>query len=300
VDPTTAATLANQFQQLYGVPVKVTRLVSGPLTARYAAEAQAGKPVADVVIAANDPFFSDGLSQGWFLPMTAKEVPNIAQVPKTFQYQGSVGVGTSRLNGVAVNTGVVSKADTPTTWQQLTDPKWKGKLVTDDPRTIPVVMAQWQALDQKLGDSYLKKIAQQDVEWAPSLVTGVQEVAAGERTAAFGINQGHVSPLIATAPNAPVTQPINYLKPVDLGFAWNAGVSKNSANPAGGRLFINWLLTDQGQQLFNGATLSPSVLPNITIPGAPPITKNFVDLTTHENTPTTQQTHILTLLGLNK
>ncbi|WP_162940084.1 ABC transporter substrate-binding protein [Gryllotalpicola protaetiae] len=299
VDPTTAATLANQFQQLYGIPVQVTRLVSGPLVARYTAEAQAGKPVADVVIAANEPFFADGLSKGWLLPMTSAQVPNIAQLPKTFQYDGSVGVGTSRLSGLAVNTQLVTSG-APTTWQQLTDAKWKGKMVTDDPRTIPVVLAQWQALDKKLGDSYLQKIAQQDVEWAPSLVTGVQEVAAGEKTLAFGINQGHVSPLISTAPNAPVTQPITYLKPVDVGFAWNAGVSAHSGNPAGGRLFINWLLTDQGQQLFNGATLSPSVLPAVTIPGAPPITKDFVDLTTNENIPTTEETRILNLLGLNK
>jgi iron(III) transport system substrate-binding protein len=296
VDPATAASLAAAFQKQYGITVNVTRLVSGPIVARYTAEAEAGNPVADVVIAANAPFFADGLSKGWFLPMTAKEVPNIASVPKTFQFDGSVGVGTSRLNGLAVNTQLVSSA--PTTWNALLASKWKGKMVSDDPRTIPVVLAQWVALDKKLGDSYLKKIAQQDVEWAPSLVTGVQEVAAGEKDIAFGINQGHVSPLLATAPTAPVTQPIVLLKPVDLGFAWNGGVSKNSPNPAGGRLFINWLLTKQGQVLFNGATDSPSVLPGVTIPGAAPIGKDFVDL--GESTSPAEQTRILGLLGLNQ
>jgi iron(III) transport system substrate-binding protein len=298
VDPTTAASLGAAFQKAYGIPVTVTRLVSGPIVARYTAEATAGNPVADVVIVADEPFFADGLSKGWFLPMTAKEVPNVANVPKTFQFDGSVGVGTSRLNGLAVNTGIVSKSATPTTWNELLAAKWKGKLVTDDPRTIPVVLAQWVALDKKLGDGYLKKMATQQVEWAPSLVTGVQEVAAGEKDIAFGINQGHVSPLLATAPSAPVTQPIVLLKPVDLGFAWNGGVSKKSANPAGGRLFIDWLLTKQGQELFNGATDSPSVLPSVTIPNAAPIGPNFVNL--GEATSPAEQTRILGLLGLNQ
>ena len=298
VDPATADTLAKTFEEKYGIKVAVTRLVSGPIVARYSAEASSGDPVADLMIVANRPFFEDGLAKGWFLPMTADQIPNIDKVPKTFQYDGSVGVGTSRLNGLVANTGLVSKSDTPTTWEDLLEPKFKGKLVGNDPRTIPVVLNQWVALDKKLGDGYLKKIAQQNVSWAPSLVAGVQEVAAGEKLVAFGINQGHVNPLLATAPTAPVTQPIVLLKPVDLGFAWNAGVSAKSPNPAAARLFINWLLTNDGQKLFNGATLSPSVLPGVEIPGAAKLGPDFLDV--GGSTSESEKARILSLLGLDK
>lgn len=294
-DPNTAQRLADAFGKKYGIKVTFTRLTSGPIAARYDAEAQSGAFNADVVMIADAPFFAQALHNGWMLPMTPKVVPNIGLDPveKKFQFYGSVGIGVSRLDLFVSNTGLVSASDRPSTWQDLLNPRWKGKLLTDDPRTIPVVMGQWALLDQKLGDNFLRGIAAQNVQWVPSLVTGVQEVAAGERDAAFGANQLHVAPLLASAPNAPIFE--THLGGLDFGFVWNAGVSAKSPNPAAGRLFVNWLLSGQGQEIFNGPG-NNSVLPQVNVPGSPPLSPKFVTLSSDVSAQ--KQAHILSLLGL--
>src|SRR5262249_40475837 len=161
-----------------------------------------------------------------------------------------VGIGLSRLDGVVINTNAIKGSDVPKTWQDLTNPRFKGRLIAGDPRTVPVNMGLWKILRATYGDAYLKAMAGQNIQWVASRVSGVQTVAAGERDAAMGANLLHMNPLLASAPTAPVS--LVHMTGPDVGFVWNAGVSTKSPNPAAGQLFVNWLLSGQGQLLFNG------------------------------------------------
>ena len=78
---------------------------------------------------------------------------------------------------------------------------------------------------------------------------------------------------------------------------WNAGASKRSPNPAGARLFLNWLISAQGQVIFNTMQHTNGVLPNVKIPGSEPLGEKFITLTTNVS-PENQQ-KILSLLGLS-
>ena len=82
----------------------------------------------------------------------------------------------------------------------------------------------------------------------------------------------------------------------DLGFVWNAGVSANSPNPAAGQLFVNWLLSGQGQLLFNGPG-NNSVLPKVAIQGSAPLSAKFITLQT--NVGDAKKSQILSMLGLS-
>ncbi len=273
----------------------VTHLV-GTAEAEYQSDAEAGSYPADVVLDAGDQtFFKTGAKQGWFLNLTAKNVPNIANLPKQFQYGTSVGVGTDRLNGVFANTHLVTSANRPTTWKDLLGSQFKGQMVTDTPKTVKVELDLWIYLDKIYGDKFLTSMAAQDIQWQSSLVTGVQEVSAGEKLVAFGANQAHALGLLTTDPTAPISK-IVYLKPPDAGFIWTAGVSTKSPNSPGGRLFVNWMLTPQGQRIMNATDQSPAVLPSVKVPGAPPFGKTFVQLTS--NPPAGPSAHVLSLLGL--
>lgn len=293
-DQVTCQKLADAFGKKYGIKVTFTRLTSGPIAARYTAEAQAGKEAADAVMIADAGFFANALSKGWMQPVNATTVPNVATIAKKFQFYGSVGVGVSRLTGVVINTNNVKGADIPKTWSDLLKPRWKNKLLAGDPRTVPVNMGFWKQLRTTYGDSFVSGMGNQGIQWVQSLVTGIQSVAAGERDAAVGANELHMAPLLASAPNAPVK--MIHLTGPDMGFVWNAGVSKSSPNPAAGQLFVNWLLSGQGQLLFNGIG-NNSVLPNVTIKGSSPLTSKFVTLQT--NVGPTKQSQILSMLGLS-
>lgn len=293
-DQVTCQKLADAFGKKYGIKVTFTRLTSGPIAARYTAEAQAGKEAADAVMIADAPFFANAVSKGWMKPMKFSTVPNSATLAKKFQFYGSVGIGISRLTGVVINTNRVTGSDIPKTWSDLTKPRWKGKLLAGDPRTVPVNMGMWKQLRTTYGDSFVSNMGKQGIQWVSSLVSGVQSVAAGERDAAFGANELHMAPLLAAAPNAPVK--MIHLTGPDLGFVWNAGVSANSPNPAAGQLFVNWLLSGQGQLLFNGPG-NNSVLPKVAIQGSTPLSAKFITLQT--NVGDAKKSEILSMLGLS-
>jgi len=296
VNETTMKELAKAFEAKEGIKVTYTRLVTGPVVARYTAEATNGTPGADVVILGNEPFFADGLSKGWFRDVTPATVPNAKDLAPEYQFKGSLGVGLQRLDGVVVNADNVKPEDAPKTWNDLLDPKWKGKIVANDPRAIPIIMAQYQELGKKLGDQFLAGLGKQDIQWSASGLAGVQAVAAGERGVMIGANDGFIIPLLATAPNAPISK-LAILSDAHLGYAWNAGVSAKSANSENGMKFLDWLLTPEGQQIFNGPSKTPAVLAGVTIAGAFAPEPDFVVLSATV-TPEDQK-HVLTLLGLS-
>jgi iron(III) transport system substrate-binding protein len=285
--------MADAFGKMYGIKVTFTRLTSGPIAARYAAEAQSGNTAADVVMIADAPFFANALANKWMMPINPTTVPNVATIAKKFRFYGSAGIGISRLDGVVINTNALKGSDMPKTWRDLTNSRFKGRLLAGDPRTVPVNMGLWKVLRATYGDDFVKAMGGQGIQWVASLVSGVQTVAAGERDAAMGANPLHMNPLLASAPNAPVQ--LLHMTGPDVGFVWNAGVSTKSPNPAGGQLFVNWLLSGQGQILFNGPG-NNSVLPAVTIAGSAPITDKFITLAT--NVSPDKQQQILSLLGL--
>ncbi len=291
-DQVTCQKLADAFSKKYGIKVTFTRLTSGPIAARYTAEAQSGHEAADAVMIADAPFFANSVAKGWMQPMSYTTGPNVATVARKFQFDGSVGVGVSRLTGIVINTNKVTGANVPKTWSDLLKPFWKNELLAGDPRTVPVNLGMWKQLRTTYGDNFVQSLGSQGIQWVASLVTGVQEVAAGERDGAFGANELHEAPLLAAAPTAPVK--MIHLTGPDMGFVWNAGVSKNSPNPAGGQLFVNWLLSGQGQKLFNGIG-NNSVLPNVQITGSTPLSSKFITLQTDVGP--TKQSQILQLLG---
>lgn len=295
-DPVTAQKLADAFKKRYGVDATFTRAVSGPLAARYTAEAQAGNFVADAVIISNPPFFADAFERQWTVRLrTWQDAPSLYTLAKKFKFHGSVGIGISRVNGVVINTNRVTGSSVPTTWQSLTNERFQGRMIIGDPRTVPVNMGIWQLLRKTFGDQYLRSIAAQRPRVVASMVSGVQAVAAGEADVAIGANILHMTPLLSSAPNAPV----RLLTPqtLDFGFTWNAGVSARSPNPAGGKLFVNWLLTPEGQRMFNEQG-GVSVLPNIRITGSDPIGEKYI--TVSSNVSAANQAQILSLLGLSR
>jgi spermidine/putrescine-binding protein len=116
-DPVTAQKLGDAFGKKYGIKVTFTRLTSGPIAARYTAEAQAGNFPADVVLIGDPYFLATALSKGWVMPMNPTTVPNVATLEKKFKFYGSVGVAISRVDGFVPNTKLVSPADYPKPWE---------------------------------------------------------------------------------------------------------------------------------------------------------------------------------------
>lgn len=277
LDPATATALGEAFQAKYGVALEFARMTSGDLTARYATEAEANVYTADLIIISADPFFDTAVERGWMFPMDAALVPEAAAIPARFLYPSSVALGLARSSNILINTDLVTGDAVPDSWQDLLDPTWKDQLLTGDPRGVPVALAAWQVLSETLGEDFVRALVAQNIDFQSSMVGGVQLIAAGERKGGFGGSQVHVNPLLETAPDAPIA--ILPMTGPEFGYEWRGGVSAKSAHPNAARLFVNWLLTPEGQTLLLEG-IGPSVRPDVVLPQHAPMGADFISLDT--------------------
>ncbi|MGH7833828.1 MAG: ABC transporter substrate-binding protein, partial [Candidatus Binatia bacterium] len=135
-------------------------------------------------------------------------------------------------------------------YDDLLDPKWKGKIGFDDPRTPGSGDAAWSFLYMIKGEEFLKKLA-------PNLV-----VMTERRQVADSVAKGKV--LIGIGPvyfsYAPFLKAGLPLKPLSLkegsyatSGAGNLGIIKDRPHPNAARVFVNWLLGKEGQELYTKA-----------------------------------------------
>jgi len=268
IDPAQQQEVIKAFNDTYGndIKVDVTRLVSGLMVQRYAAEASAGKVVADVLTAADGQFMVDAAQKGWLAKID--DLPALSSWPKQYWTGYAAKLSVAPLN-ISWNTNLVKDADAPKTWEALTDPKWKGQFLAVDPRNAPILMAWLYLMDQTYGDDYLRKLSTQNIRLVESTVPGTQQMAAGSGAILAPGVHGSINAL--QKQGAPVSDATPDLT---IGNENWAAVSTQAPHPNGARLLLNFLMSPKGQELVN-KDVSASVLPNI--PNTVTLPKQYKD-----------------------
>ncbi|HEY4135746.1 MAG TPA: extracellular solute-binding protein [Alphaproteobacteria bacterium] len=159
--------------------------------------------------------------------------------------------------GAAYNTKLIAAADAPKTYEDLLDPKWKGKMAWRDASDIGNMLFITNILmlmgDEK-GDDYLKKLAQQKiVNFSGSARTLVNRVIDGEYPLAIGIFLHH--PVISAQKGAPVAAlPIEPVPSLN----GTAVLVKGAPNPYSAMLLIDFMLSKEGQDTLEKADYLPA------------------------------------------
>jgi iron(III) transport system substrate-binding protein len=117
--------LVEPFEKKYGIKVNVWRSSSENVLQRVVTEARGNRFTADIV-ETNGPELEAISREKLFQPVKSPFLADIMPEAKR-PHGGWVG---TRLNVFvqAYNTGAVKKQDLPKKWEDLLDPKWKGKL----------------------------------------------------------------------------------------------------------------------------------------------------------------------------
>ncbi len=211
------------------------------LAVKVQTEAQAGQYLADA-------FELDSLStfrmrkQGLldaFVPPESETYPAYAK--------DAAGLGTvDRFVAVVIgyNTNLVSPADAPKTWNDLLDPKWKGKIVVEanDMELLGDMTAAW---GQDKAYALWDGIAAQQ----PAVISGHTEVADALASGSYSVTPTvyahRIEQLKAKG------KPVEWVK-TDPVFAYSQTVSlaAKAPHPATAKLFINWLLSEAGQTTY--------------------------------------------------
>ena len=235
--------ITDGFTEEYDIPVHVLRIATGGLVERFAGEQNAGVESADVLKVATYEIFED--EPDWFLPLDEELVPNLGDYPEesvsernaTLEIHPSV---------ITYNTDLVAEEDVPTSWEDMTDPRWQGQILLTDPRTTPTYMGWAELMRELYGVEYLEALAEQDFDLVESATPGAQQVAAGAYAFNFPAAPAHSAEL--RAQGAPVG--VAYIEEGSNGPAQEQGIVANALHPNAARLFMHYSLTEEASQLM--------------------------------------------------
>jgi iron(III) transport system substrate-binding protein len=144
------------------------------------------------------------------------------------------------------------KPEEITSWDSLLEPKWKGKMAILDPRTPGSGESTWAFLWRVKGDQYLTKLAAQDMLVGRNLRQLAESVARGKSALSIGVSYYTYLPFIKAG------LPVNSISSVKEGYyassgSGNVALLRNPPHPNASKVFLNWLLSQDGQTVFTKA-----------------------------------------------
>ncbi len=245
-------TFVKEFEKKYPfVKTSEWRNDSKNIIRKVTEEVKASRVLADVVETTSDGLGvlkREGLFQEYFSP-------EARFYPSELKPRGKNGFfylpNRETYNSLGFNTKSVPPASAPRSLKDLADPKWKGKMAI----TSTTTGARWvgNALES-LGREFLDKLSDQDVsvqDMAPAALINL--VVSGEIPLSPTIFDANVT--LAKQKGAPVEW--RPLEPV-VATVGSAALLAKAANPHTALLFIDYLLSKEGQQLImKGGLWSP-------------------------------------------
>lgn len=250
--------IAKAFESAYGIKLEN---ITGPGTGfieRLKTERRMGQMVGDVLQASVANVLM-AKEQG--MTLSAKGVPVFDEKdvwklhPFSFDRDGHLAILSTSEYSPYVNTKLVKKEEEPKSWQDFLQPKWKGKLVMPDPLSNSFVyVVAMGLLDNKMIDEkWLRQLGGQLV-LASNPRDALAKLSRGDvAVSVWGVS---VDAGIFIADGAPVKR-LN----VEEGLLVSATpltLISGSPHPNAAKLFVNWLLSKEGQTVYNRAMKASS------------------------------------------
>jgi len=145
------------------------------------------------------------------------------------------------------NTKLVSAQSLPKRYEDLLNPFWKNKMILEKDK-IDWFTAMLHILGREKGVKYMRELSKQNpmLRIGQSLIT--QLVAAGEATLQINGNAVTVNRMKEKG------APIDWVAPGPLpGLMVGVGLTSQGPHPAAAKLFVDFLLSREGQQLYQSA-----------------------------------------------
>jgi iron(III) transport system substrate-binding protein len=247
--PTESKPLADAFEKKHGIKVELWRALSDKVVQRVMTEAQGRRHSVDVVE-----------TNGPEMEMLAREKllaefhsPYLADLP-----QEAIPAHRTwfpdRLNFFVVgyNTAKVQRSEIPATYEGFTDPKWRGRigLEATDAEWMATLIKTWG--DDK-GMAYFRKLSAMKPDVRKGHVLLAELVAAGEVPVGLTMYNSNIVSL--KRKGAPIdfvaVQPVA-ARPQGI------GVARNAPHPHAAVLFADFVLSPEGQRLFESMGRVPA------------------------------------------
>lgn len=259
------ADLERNFGQKYkGIQLELIPGQVTPLASRILYEHRAGVRYFDVFISGPQLHL---VSQGATEPMGPYMILPGVKDPKHW-FGGHIWVDNKTTKGHVYafqaqftqpgfyNTDLV-RPDEVRSYDDLLEPKWKGKIGFHDPRRVGAGQAAWFYMWMVKGEGFLRKLAQQDLFITADFRQLSDLLAKGSLALAISASYSTILPHIqAGLPVKAVPTPKEGVHASSsLG---SVAIVKNPPHPHAAKVFVNWLLSKEGQEIFGRAVQQAS------------------------------------------
>lgn len=240
--------LVKGFQDKYDIRVEAMRLGGADGMNRFDAESKSGARTADVAVFADPAYFGKAAKAGHTVPIEETGVlPLVPDFPEKYvlpEYQTAV--LQIAIAGWSYNPDKVAEADLPTSWEDLLDPKWKGRLGVTPGATNLNSMLTWQMVEKEVGEDYLDKLRPQIKRVYPNLIPLQEAVGAGEVDIALSALEQVVLAMQERGTKIAFTRMSPTYYPT---ITW--GVSSRAASPNAARLLAVYMMSEDGTKTIN-------------------------------------------------
>jgi len=239
-----AQKVATAFEQKFGIKVELFRSGGTEVLRRFMMERDAGRIGADVLVTSDPAAAIDLAAKGLFVPF---KPAGIEQVPAALNDpDGNYVAQRVSLIAIYVRTDLIAAADVPKTWDDLTHPKYKGKLVMTDPSFTSLQVGVVAMMSKLRGWDYYEALNRNDVLIVPGNEQAVNLVKTGERPIAAGADSQYANEARHAG------HPIRNVFPADGTFAIPAvtAVVKGAAHPNAAKLLAEYHLSLEAERLW--------------------------------------------------
>ncbi len=244
LSPRTNDPIAKAFEKKYGIPVNYLAARGSEIRERIRAEQNAGRFLGDVLHHALSSVSTWAKDDNNLMPLgNIPNALNLKQPFKTLADRFQVPIFTINY-GFLVNTRIVKPQDEPKSWTDLLDPKWKGKMISDDPRAAGGGAVMFRMLHDRFGKDYLEKFAAQKPVLGRDYAVMARRVAQAE----FPL---YVPYILSDYSNIKGL-PVKFIVPeegVSYG-SYAAAVMRNAPHPNAARLLADFYLSDEVQTIY--------------------------------------------------
>jgi iron(III) transport system substrate-binding protein len=239
------------FEKKYGISVESLDLRASELSERIRTEQAAGRHLGDAEMITST-MIEEQLSNGDYVQKlpTIPNATNLRPPFKTTEYSVPAYV---QPMGILINTRLVKPDDEPKSWNDLTSPKWKGKILSDDMRPLGSGNTLFAVLQNHMGKEFNEKLAEQKPVFSRDMRNDARRVARGEyamyipQVFAFASDlKGLPVKVVIPGEGAPYAQ-------------MELALLKNAPHPNAARLFIQHFLDPDSQALYANAWMLPVV-----------------------------------------
>ncbi len=238
------------FEKKYGIAFESLEARASELRERIRTEQAAGRFLGDV--------HHNGatttalmLKDGNFQPHGG--IPNARHLAAPFQADDVRVPSNVQSYGILVNRNLVKEGDEPRSWKDLLDPKWKGKILSDDLRALGGGSVFFFVMHDAFGPQYHEKLAEQGLLFSRDLRNDERRIARGE----YPLYIPQLLPYYAELRGLPV----KFIVPVEGRpyVRFDVAVLRNAPHPNAARLFIHHFLDLESQLVFANAGFDPTV-----------------------------------------